>query len=59
MAPQILNGTTFEHEYARPGIYEVTLRIVRGERLHEYLCEIAVARDVLLERGGTMTAASG
>jgi hypothetical protein len=45
----ILAGTTFEHEYARPGVYEVTLRIVRGERLHEYLCEIAVARDVLLE----------
>lgn len=45
----ILEGTTFEHEYARPGVYVVTLRIVRGERLHEYLCEIAVARDVLLE----------
>lgn len=45
----MLEGTTFEHEYARPGVYEVTLRIVRGERLHEYLCEIAVARDVLLE----------
>jgi hypothetical protein len=45
----ILEGTTFEHEYARPGVYEVTLRVVRGERLHEYLCEIAVARDVLLE----------
>jgi hypothetical protein len=45
----ILAGTTFEHDYARPGIYEVTLRIVLGERLHEYLCEIALARDVLLE----------
>jgi PKD domain len=45
----ILDGTTFEHEYARPGVYEVTLRIARGERLQEYLCEIALARDVLLE----------
>jgi hypothetical protein len=45
----ILEGTTFEHEYARPGVYEVTLRVVRGERLHEYLCEIGVAREVLLE----------
>ncbi len=45
----ILEGTAFEHEYAKPGVYEVTLRIVRGERLHEYLCEIAVARDVLLQ----------
>jgi hypothetical protein len=45
----ILEGTTFEHEYARPGVYDVTLRVVRDERLQEYLCEIAVARDVLLE----------
>ncbi|WP_065754078.1 PKD domain-containing protein [Bradyrhizobium paxllaeri] len=45
----ILEGSSFEHEYARPGVYEVTLRIVRGERLHEYLCEIAVTRGVLLE----------
>jgi hypothetical protein len=45
----ILEGTTFEHEYARPGVYEVTLRLVRGERLREYLCGIAVARDILLE----------
>jgi hypothetical protein len=45
----ILEGTTIEHEYARPGVYEVTLRLVQGERLREYLCEIAVARDVLLE----------
>jgi hypothetical protein len=45
----ILEGTTFEHEYSRPGVYEVTLCVVRDERLQEYLCEIAVARDVLLE----------
>jgi hypothetical protein len=45
----IQEGTTFEHEYARPGVYDVTLRVVRDEQLQEYLCEIAVARDVLLE----------
>lgn len=45
----ILEGTTFKHEYARPGVYEVTLRVVRGERLQEYVSEIAVARDLLLD----------
>jgi hypothetical protein len=44
-----LQGSTFEHEYARPGVYQVTLRVVRGEQLREYVSEIAVARDVLLE----------
>jgi hypothetical protein len=44
----MLEGPAFDHEYARPGVYKVTLRIVRGERLQEYRCEIAVARDVLL-----------
>ena len=48
-ATPILEGMAFEHEYAKPGVYDVTLRVVRGERLYEYLCEIAVARDVLLE----------
>ena len=45
----MLEGAAFEHEYARPAVYQVTLRIVFGERLQEYQCEIAVARDVLLE----------
>jgi len=46
---ELQTGVAFDHEYAKPGIYEVTLRIVRGERLQEYSCEIAVARDVQLE----------
>jgi hypothetical protein len=38
-------GAAVQHSYDKPGKYQVTSRIVRGERLNEYRASVSVSRD--------------